>query len=571
MLKNIYNISLSSKLKDPHKKSNSEVRSFWQGKKEKLRVKIAILFSAINIIGLEIAAPNYSLSREISTYFVSRSETLKDFANYWQVLFSSQNAAELSVVFHDPIKYAILAFIIILLGFVIVTMDPFSNVALLRELGGADRKAKWWKPWERDLKFYASFLPSNILPTRCHNCESNSQCENALNHGNSDKTLRWNTLVAHQDSSILNDLLSSVNQFRKVYFLKYGVFFSALFLTATYLIVRGIEFLLDLRVYYNFELIAYILILLFVFTVLSFASRTKSSSNGGVCQSFRQEINRLANSPSFNFSFERYVCDAEPLNDHFGVGKRSPVVKKKGNLILEEGALQLKSVITQLDQIVYNKAFDAIVNGLNRQNADRACIRRILEKVVDLFDSIYREDSCFRVCLFIPDKTNSFMRPWVWANSGSKCVIEIQGYVEKMTEEKKEFFSLDGSCIVAQAWNSRKPLSVATKIPELDEIVTPESIMAYPVLCENNLMQLATDKSIDMPETFGVMCIASNNQKVFSAERDAINKALLEPFVRRIAFESILAYVRLVSESREIKGSSYKKDSKGGIDGTYIG
>ncbi|HEC19764.1 MAG TPA: hypothetical protein ENI97_10535 [Gammaproteobacteria bacterium] len=541
-MKKLKNVFFPGIKNEAGERTNSRVRQFWQKKKERLRYRVAFVLVMANIVGLELAAPNYSLSSEISKYFVSRSGTLQSFIEYFRTAATVEPGSN-PMFFHDPIKYVVLLSVSGVMTFVIFLLDPLSNPNLIGRLGENKVVPRFWEPWLRDLSFYARCAPSNILPTRCGRCRYRSSCKNVLDYHGVDKIERWNELVSKLNPGMLDTHLRAVHNFRRVFFWKHSALLSAVFLSFVYLVVRFLENAFSLQVYRNLELIAFIVLLLAAYFILCIVSKKKELHQGGAYQMYKQSVSRLARSKDFNDLFERYVCNAaDPVNkkfdlDSFSAGKNSSA------LTMEARAIQLRSVLMQLDRLVKEKSIDMMHNGVVWRRGDRASIRRILEKIIDLYSAIFPDEACFRTCIFIPDYEKRCLRPWLWANSLKSCPIDFNFEFNKNPEFNEVYFSFDSNGPVSSSWRGKEIISTSRGIVDLEGVETPKSIIAYPILCAEEQLDVARGASIDLPEIFGVLCVVSNEGKVFSQEREKMNKRLIRSFVDRIIFESIQAYL----------------------------
>ena len=265
---------------------------------------------------------------------------------------------------------------------------------------------------------------------------------------------------------------------------------------------------------------------------------------------YRDSVYQLAKSAEFNDAFEKYVCDSEdPINNYFELDP--PTVKKiKDTASLEEGAVQLRSVIMQLDALVHEKSIELLQNGVKWLYGDRASIRRTLEKIIDLYSAIYPNETCFRACIFVPDHDSKYLRPWLWANTEISCPIDFNFETENNPNFDRSYFAFDGDSAVSRSWDQSKVISTSREITDLVGVVTPVSIMALPICCEEDQLQAARDASLDLERKFGVLCIVSNEEKIFTTDREVINKSLVDPFVSRIILESIQAYVSSLEDRK---------------------
>jgi len=177
---------------------------------------------------------------------------------------------------------------------------------------------------------------------------------------------------------------------------------------------------------------------------------------------------------------------------------------------------------------------------LNRQNGDRASIRQILEKIVDLYSVVYPKETCFRVCVFVPDYDHDLLRPWLWANSEKSCPIDFDENSSEDKRQNEKYFSFASNNIVSKVWRQKESISTSTNIQYIKGVVTPMSIMAIPLLSSDAQNRAAKERGIKLPEIFGILCVVSNQNKIFIEDRAETNESLVQPFISRIILESIV-------------------------------
>jgi hypothetical protein len=176
--------------------TNQQARKFWQNKKDSLRWKMALLFVVINIIGLDLSAPGYSITTIISSEIINNSSFLPEIIQKFHEINQRFGLIDINFVkvAGKSTKILVILIMALICYYFIRNKDPFSNLELLRNIpiNGYNKKHFYL----REIAFYAKYLPSNVLAVMCSKCPDGDECARSIPSTGEEKTRAWCRLFA---------------------------------------------------------------------------------------------------------------------------------------------------------------------------------------------------------------------------------------------------------------------------------------------------------------------------------------------------------------------------------------
>lgn len=496
--------------------TNQQARKFWETKKDSLRWRIALFFVMINIVGLELVAPGYSITTTISSEIIKNSSFLNEIIVKFHDINKNFGLIDIDVVKSagKSTKILIIFIVALICSYFIRNKDPFSNLELLRNIS-IDGYSKIHF-YLREIAFYAKYVPSNVLAVMCSECQAKNECTKSIPLKSEEKTRSWCRLFAKLSPDDVSSWHEATYECRKAFYLKYGLLYSIFFLSIALVVVSVINKTIFKVPINQMYLVGYILLLATGFMFVSFTHGLKEGQ-GGAWRKFREQSKLFFNSSEFDVFIKNNLCC---------------------KITSEKEVKTILSMTNYLSHLVENKLIKHVCSINERTVYNKSNIRRVLQHLKAFFYVTNEKQSNFRCALFLLSENHKYLYPFVRDNS-DKSVYYCLNDDSKIHDISSEFFRVDGSSIVAEAWRTNQPVSRNINIQTVCHLHTDhlKSIYCLPVSFHGDVYQSLKDTCGDLPINFGVLCVDSDNSSFFSEKNNNLNTIVVQPFADRIVYE----------------------------------
>lgn len=294
------------------RKSNSPIdtyRDSWQrfeGKKKILRFWIAALFVLVNVVGVELGSPNYSLQHKLATILIEQSPTIGFLAE--RVLGNPEDDFTTAKNLGHLLKLTFVLGLAVVVLYALSNCDPFHNNSVLRRKANLPLPRSWLGSVFRELAVYARSMPSTVLPQQCLDCRHKRECPSRLVPGNDENVNVWRIIHSTLSGRHAKRVFRRVHQCRKAYYLKYSLISSVAFLSIFYIGMRVFETMYGLQISPNASLLIYIGCLSILCGIISIINQTWKRDGSGVWAKHRDCIREVFSSSEFSLAFSQLVC-----------------------------------------------------------------------------------------------------------------------------------------------------------------------------------------------------------------------------------------------------------------------
>lgn len=521
---------------------NFRVRMYWESKKSQIRILFGFLIIIFNIAGIEMSTPHYSITNEFASEIIGHVAVINNYIGIAESLKnkihndilngnnSNYDANDLIVAlktikFSFYIKFFAYGLFFAIFVFVFVNSDPFSKKYYLMDIIDEDKYKNWKKlPNVKDIFYYAKILPSNKLYYRCQECPYSSYCENSILEDKHKRNELWSKIFILLEPLFISNNLRMINQCRKWHFIKYGLLFSAFFLSIVYLCVRISEFLLkNLSVHANWNLLIIIIgcIIMFLF-LREFDDSLKQ---------LEDSLNTFYSSAAFEQICEKIVCYRKEPKGIFKPITFKNIQTDTLKLDYEKEIQKLKMSIEYFS-LTNAKRIDRLIQNISLRKYRKPLLEDILSSIVIMYNAIYR-DSHFSATLLIPDDNK--LITWITENSEFKNSDNNDSIKDN---DLKSIFELGGESIASQSWRDNATVSTNIKIPMIYENQSDnlKSLITIPIECSDELYFKANESEYVLDKIIAILCVSSPNGTIFTANNCENHSTILKPFVSMINF-----------------------------------
>jgi len=336
----------------------------------------------------------------------------------------------------------------------------------------------------------------------------------------------WCRLFAKFDPKDVVSWHKVTHECRKAFYLQYGFLYSAIFLTFTLII----SYLIAQFLSYNIShllLIAYIIIILFLYVIISYIHGIKNNQNGA-WRNFKEHSRNFFNSDEFDYFIKNNLC--------------FQITSKK----------EIESIMTMnnyLSYLVENKLLVHLCKNKDSLKYNKANLRRIMQHITALYHVLYEKQYHFRSALFLLSEDQKYLFPFVRDDTNYSRYYCLN---DKSTLHtiSSNFFSIDGESIAAETWRTQNSISrdsnLKTVCPASNDHL--KSIYCYPLNFNNDIYEILQSIGAEQKINFGILCIDCNAIETFSRKNHKLNSILLKPFVERIIYEITLGIYYYIKE-----------------------
>lgn len=525
---------------------NEKARDFWEKPKRHLRLLFALLSTVLVVIGIELSTPGQHLSQQFVAFASERSETFRTLLSALADMAGIRGLAEefqqTQLAASDLGPVLKIAVIFLLFTFAVVYFDandPMSNTELLRNLALDARTYDGWKhfwaPPTRELRFCAQHMPSSRLRTLCADCGDLPGCGNAIGRDDPATDIAaWTTIYHSLSPERVFRLMFRVNRCRSVVLLRHALSIAIVVSAAAYAGARCFEWLRDVALNWNVELLIYIIVLWFSHWLIGIVFYRGKNARS-VWGHFKDTVNELVRSEEFEILLKKHVC-SRPTR----IFDSGPV-DENGHLIPGRGLQRLITVMRSLDNLAELKTISLLTaagSTAEQSRNVRAKLHEILVCLTEIYSCFYKGME-FRAVLLANHLNADFLQPIVFAFSQNSVYRSLSDEVTL-----RQNLSRTGPSIAARCLAEGVLLSASgAAVPRFHE---PDSdycgsLIAFPLKFPKRLKGELISRDVDVSYPIGVLVIASNDESCFRKEQDAWNSRYIRPFLLRIVFELAVA------------------------------
>lgn len=512
--------------------SNGDFRNHIERKKRNLILLNAYFISTLLMIGFSLSTPDYSLreivSSRISTEFSFISYIMQnDIVKTMAMSYVSEN--NYNSLLKTSSTVFIYLFLIYISFHILSSRDPFSSIS------DFDSNKKMFF-WNKDISIYSNLIPSKQLHTKCMKCNSRNICNNAIskNQAQNSKKL-WAMLYGKLDIKIIEGNANLILQMRKYFLFKYiPLIIAILLLFFIYPSVRLIEYLLSIKIKYNNTgLFIFIIILIAIHAVFKIILPTKSSKS--TWKKLKDNIDYMFESNNFNQNFTKYICENDPLLNHY-------IVKFSANRPTIYSGYQLYKILNEIfysiDErhtidICKDKIFPNINTLEEKINKKITALLTVLHSIIN---EIYK-DANIRVALFTKSDNGDFLFPFM-----SLPMIKNESSLLHLSDNYGDFFSLINSkSLVCDSWLASKVLyENGESIKYLHDTQKNylKSIISIPIEFQNS------------EKIICAICIDADKKDIFTSKTYEDDKKIILEIGKRITLE-LIKYKNCIKEIKD--------------------
>lgn len=521
------------------------VREVWNHRKHKDQVVASFVIAIIIVGGLDLISPFYGVGDFILQNIIRPSE-LFSWIDRNKLMFLQVKEEE-SLDFDLPqIGYILLTFIFSkAISSYWSHKDPYSRKVFIREAHDEDSFKHLSPPFtfaSTELRYYAAVCPSNRLVEMCDRCSA-EDCPNRLALGKGETQTSWESMIPHIPATLLSKQLSDLHDLRKLALRRYGLCLIAVSGTLFYFLARLVEALRsDVDVNPQYEIL---LCTLAVWLLLWFNNHIGGLQSGepqGPLAKFKDSTNAIIESQEYEGIHMAVICDFEITDNVYqpmAAGKLSWEVYAGR----EYGIQVTKS--EWIDRMLERKfvlSTDPSHSALTSIEKCERAMRNLLSALLELYLELH-DGSSFRVVMYLPKVTENYLKPVLDLPTREDAFVTLSD--ENIC---KANFRIDGGpSVVSECWESGESVSKSgSEINYFDrnQEIRLKSLMACPItvpqMIHNQLQEIGhpiVNDGEEMGEVIGVLCIDSNSENVFNVNNSSINKDILDPFIRRLAYE----------------------------------